>query len=159
MDIQIVDFKPEHIDGALEIFHQSTILHCTNVPEYFCQREAKDALPYLRHVLENDSTFGFVALCGGDIAGILFAGLEHKPDNTFIFTQYYKIYDIAVGEAYRGKGIGKMLNKAIEQKARDNGIIDIELDVFCFNTGAQEFYRKLGYADVFKTMRLLVKDS
>ena len=73
---------------------------------------------------------------------------EVRPDN--------KIYDIAVSEAFRGQKIGQQLNDAVKARAKADNIANIELEVFCFNSGAMAFYHKLGYTEVSKIMSLKV---
>ena len=71
-----------------------------------------------------------------------------RPDN--------KIYDIAVSEAFRGQKIGQRLNDAVKARAKADNIANIELEVFCFNSGAMAFYHKLGYTEVSQIMSLKV---
>ena len=73
---------------------------------------------------------------------------EVCPDN--------KIYDIAVSEAFRGQKIGQRLNDAVKARAKADNIANIELEVFCFNSGAMAFYHKLGYTEVSQIMSLKV---
>ena len=73
---------------------------------------------------------------------------EVRPDN--------KIYDIAVSEAFRGQKIGQRLNEAVKARAKADNIANIELEVFCFNSGAMAFYHKLGYTEVSQIMSLKV---
>ena len=73
---------------------------------------------------------------------------EVRPDN--------KIYDIAVSEAFRGQKIGQQLNDAVKARAKADNIANIELEVFCFNSGAMAFYHKLGYTEVSQIMSLKV---
>ena len=73
---------------------------------------------------------------------------EVRPDN--------KIYDIAVSEAFRGQKIGQRLNDAVKARAKADNIANIELEVFCFNSGAMAFYHKLGYTEVSQIMSLKV---
>ena len=73
---------------------------------------------------------------------------EVRPDN--------KIYDIAVSEAFRGQKIGQRLNDAVKARAKADNIANIELEGFCFNSGAMAFYHKLGYTEVSQIMSLKV---
>lgn len=55
------------------------------------------------------------------------------------------IYDIRIDEAMRGKGFGKQVMLAIEDKARELGLESIALHVFFHNTTALGLYEKIGY--------------
>ena len=55
------------------------------------------------------------------------------------------IYDIEMGEKFRGKGYGKQTMLAIEEKARELGLKSIGLHVFAHNAVAKGLYEKIGY--------------
>ena len=103
MNVQIVDLTPEYIDGALDVFYESNLLHCSGAPDYFRKIPKEHSRPYLEWIIRNENTFGLVALADGKVAGIVFAAKEEKPDTLFLYQRYYKIYDIAVSEAFRKK--------------------------------------------------------
>ena len=48
---------------------------------------------------------------------------------------------------WRGKGLGKALLSACIQKAFDNGLTRIELEVYADNMNAIELYRRLGFVE------------
>jgi RimJ/RimL family protein N-acetyltransferase len=56
---------------------------------------------------------------------------------------------ITIGEeSARGKGIGPLAMKYLEDEIRSAGYKRIELGVFEFNTHAQKLYQKMGYAEI-----------
>jgi len=55
------------------------------------------------------------------------------------------IYDIALDEDQRGKGYGKQTMLALEEVARELGLMTIGLHVFANNTAAMRLYKGLGY--------------
>ena len=118
MNVQIVDLTPEYIDGALDVFYESNLLHCSGAPDYFRKTPKEHSRPYLEWIIRNENTFGLVALADGKVAGIVFAAKEEKPDTLFLYQRYYKIYDIAVSEAFRGQKIGQRLNEASKQEPK-----------------------------------------
>lgn len=156
MTVQITELTNDLLDGALDVFYESNLLHCAGAPDYFRRQPKEASRFYLEWVIGNEHSFGLVALADGKVAGIVFAAEEEKPDNLFVYQKYYKIYDIAVAEAFRGQKIGQALNDAVKERARANNIANIELEVFCFNEGAMAFYHKLGYTEVSKIMSLKV---
>ena len=156
MTLQIVDLTEELIDEALDVFYESNLIHCAGAPDYFRPIPKEESRPYIEWIVKTPHTFGLAALADGKVAGIVFAAEEEKPDNLFAYQKYYKIYDIAVSEAFRGQHIGQALNEAAKERARANNIANIELEVFCFNQGATAFYHKLGYREVSTIMSLKV---
>jgi len=59
---------------------------------------------------------------------------------------------IAVAENATGKGIGRLLMEAAENRAREQGYPSLLLDVFASNATARSFYRKIGFIE--DSMRL-----
>jgi GNAT superfamily N-acetyltransferase len=55
---------------------------------------------------------------------------------------------IVVGEAYRGRGVGRALVEAVEAEAQARGCNLVELTTADRRVGAHEFYRRLGYEEV-----------
>lgn len=55
------------------------------------------------------------------------------------------LVSVAVKDGERGKGLGTLLFKEVEDYARSRGTRRIEFDVFAKNTGALRLYKKLGY--------------
>jgi GNAT superfamily N-acetyltransferase len=81
-------------------------------------------------------------------------GLVEKPvESTDI------IEEIAVAASHRGRGIGRLLMDRIHQWGREQGITEIELQVWKRNRQAINFYEKLGYQMWRRTMRYTIDDQ
>jgi ribosomal protein S18 acetylase RimI-like enzyme len=63
------------------------------------------------------------------------------------------LYDIEIGSAFRGRGLGRELMLLIEEEARRRGFTEIRLNVFGGNEIARSLYRSLGYAEFAIAMR------
>ena len=63
------------------------------------------------------------------------------------------LYDIEIGSAFRGRGLGRQLLLLIEEEARRRGFTEIRLNVFGGNEIARSLYRSLGYAEFAIAMR------
>lgn len=86
----------------------------------------------------------FVARNNGDLAGFVAAGIEDTGEEL-----YGHIMNLAVAPAYRRRGIGQQLIRRLEQEYAVLGASGVQLEVRITNAGAQEFYRRLGYQEVF----------
>jgi ribosomal-protein-alanine acetyltransferase len=64
------------------------------------------------------------------------------------FDEHAHLNLLAVDPTHRRLGIARQLIDWLESTARVGGIIWITLEVRAGNTGAQEFYRKIGYQEV-----------
>ena len=87
----------------------------------------------------------FVAKNNGDMAGFVAGGLEDTGEEV-----YGHIMNLAVAPGYRRRGVGQHLIRRLEQEYAVLGASGIQLEVRITNTGAQEFYRRLGYRAVFQ---------
>jgi ribosomal protein S18 acetylase RimI-like enzyme len=57
------------------------------------------------------------------------------------------LYDIVVGEAERGRGVGRAAMLALEQEVRALGYASVGLNVWGGNDVARSLYRSLGYTE------------
>jgi len=87
----------------------------------------------------------FVARNNGYIAGFVAGGVEDTGEEI-----YGHIMNLAVAPDYRRRGIGQQLIRRLEQEYAILGASGIQLEVRVGNIGAQEFYRRLGYREVFQ---------
>jgi ribosomal protein S18 acetylase RimI-like enzyme len=75
----------------------------------------------------------------GEEAGWLWLGPHpHREDGVYV-------YDIEIAETHQGRGLGRATMLAAEQLAREAGLRHIALNVFGWNSRAEELYRSLGY--------------
>lgn len=56
---------------------------------------------------------------------------------------WYMLTDFCIDESLRGQGIGKEIIRQIEEFAKKNNCIGVQMDTWNFQ--APEFYKKLGY--------------
>lgn len=61
------------------------------------------------------------------------------------FFKHVGVLGIGLLESYRGKGIGKKLLSACIEKAKQSGIVKIELEVFASNENAIKLYESFGF--------------
>jgi ribosomal protein S18 acetylase RimI-like enzyme len=93
-----------------------------------------------------------------DVAGAfsLIARLDDRPValancftlfSTFAAEPLINVHDVAVLEAYRGRGLARALMARVEEEAKARGACKITLEVLSGNLPAQSLYRDLGYGD------------
>lgn len=87
----------------------------------------------------------FVARNNGDLAGFVAGGIEDTGEEV-----YGHIMNLAVAPGCRRRGIGQHLIRRLEQEYAILGASAVQLEVRVRNTGAQEFYHRLGYREVFQ---------
>lgn len=151
-DIEIVDFTEKYIPDVLNVLYESNIMHIKSDPDYFAKTGKERSLPYLYWILHDPENFGYVALHDGEVAGIVLAGIEKRNENVYRVPIYIEVYDIAVSSRHVKLGIGRKLHDKVLERAREERVKQVELIVYSFNRGAMEFYKKLHYREVSRTM-------
>ena len=89
------------------------------------------------------STF-FVAVHQERVVGFVAGGIEDTGEEV-----YGHICNLAVTRSYRKLGVGRMLVQRAERQFAINLAAGVQLEVRVSNVTAQQFYRRLGYRDVF----------
>ncbi len=153
-DIAIEEFQPQHFEQALRILHESNCLHAQNDPQQFLCAPESNSIPYLQCILSHPDNFGYVALDGSKVVGLLCAGELVRDENIYVNRKYYQIFDIVVSSSHQKRGIGKKLISRLAEEAKTDGIKQIELEVFSFNNNAVAFYRHLNFRETSRNMSL-----
>ena len=86
-----------------------------------------------------DGQLLFTIVAAGEEAGWLWIGPMEDPSNWYV-------WDVAVHEAFRGRGIGEATMLLAEDVARSHGASVLRLNVFAYNDPAIRLYGRLGYA-------------
>jgi ribosomal protein S18 acetylase RimI-like enzyme len=96
-----------------------------------------------------DGHFLFTVVADDDDAGWLWIGPSSDPATWWV-------WDIAVHEAFRRRGLGRATMLLAEDIARSQGATAIRLNVFAYNVEAIRLYDGLGYetAAMHKQKRL-----
>lgn len=84
----------------------------------------------------------------GDIVGYLWIG-PFAPGSA-----EWWVFDVEIHEPYRRRGHARRALELAHEAARAHGARSIGLNVFGYNTGAQELYEQLGYGVTATQMRL-----
>lgn len=120
-----------HHKNRPDVFHDTEI--CFSYEQY--ERDLSDELARI-FVLEIDSK----------IIGYTFIKFIKQKKSLLCKERHLvSIYDFVIDEAYRNKGIGRILHNKIIQFAKEMNCDIIELDVWFFNEIAIKFYQNLGY--------------
>ena len=98
-------------------------------------------VPALR---DHPTTLVLLALVDDERVGVAvcFVGLS-----TFRARPLLNIHDLAVLPQHRGRGVGRALLRAAEERARQKGCCRLTLEVRDDNTSARALYRRCGFDD------------
>jgi ribosomal-protein-alanine acetyltransferase len=87
----------------------------------------------------------FVAKNNEGLVGFVAGGIEDTGEEV-----YGHIMNLAVAPGYRRRGVGQQLIRRLEREYAVLGASGVQLEVRITNAGAQEFYHRLGYREVFQ---------
>lgn len=124
-DIQIEKMTLDDLDRILEI-------------EVLSYKTPWSRRAFTSEITENSYAHYFVSRHEGEIVG--YVGM-------WVILDESHITNIAVDPAYRRQRVGKRMLEAMFDKAKEYGATRMTLEVRASNIGAQDLYRKLGFAD------------
>ena len=147
--------KPEDYQGWCEILVEAHLLHLESLPHIF--RLPDDPIQTeedFRRLLNDAENALFVAEFEEQVVGFLHLGIRQSQESPFTRSRRYGvIHSLAVKQGYRRQGIGRRLVQRGHGWMKEQGLDEVELNVWAFNDGAIRFYRELGYFDVSHLMR------
>lgn len=142
-------------DAICALIERVDRLHADALPDVY-QLAEKPARTYewFAQISKSPDSCMFVAECQGVIAGMILCTVRSSPAfPLFVPRRYGHINELVVSESFQGQGIGRRLVQRVHEWVQDQGITEIELDVYEFNGPARTLYEHLGYETMRRTMR------
>ena len=99
-------------------------------------------VPMLR---AHPTTLVLLAFCGDEPVGL---SIGFWGISSFRSLPLLNIHDLAVVPAWRGKGVGRALLAAAEERARERGCCKLTLEVQDDNAPARILYERFGFQDL-----------
>lgn len=123
------------------------MLHAEALPDLFKVPTSPDfSAGFITAQLADPDSYFFVGNLDGEDIGYIFARLVNQPENEYRHAMRYLYIDqISVKPGYRRQGYGERLIQRVKQLAAEKGIEMIALDVWAFNTKAQDFFAEQGF--------------
>lgn len=123
-------------------------IHTHQHPKYFKHPDdvEKDAIRFFNTILDKDQNYIFIAYQDKSPVGYLWVTVDEVPENPFKHSrQQIYIHQFVVHEEYRHQSIGTGLFSEVTKIADYKGIKHFEVDTWAFNSGAQKFFKHLGF--------------
>lgn len=141
-DIEIVEADLDRAD------HQRAVVELTDA---YARDPMGDGAPLPAEVRDrlveglrrHPTTIALLARVGGEPVGIATCFLGFS---TFHARPLLNLHDLTVVPSHRGRGVGRRLLEAVEEKARALGCCKLTLEVAEKNDVARRVYERAGYA-------------
>jgi ribosomal protein S18 acetylase RimI-like enzyme len=139
----------------LELNREVQALHADAEPRQF-KPVVTDLAPFAALVADAEA-HAHIAEVDGKPAGYCVSKVLRRPEGPFSHAGMAVYIDqMAVQSAYRRHGVGAALIENAKALAADVGADQVILEVWSFNTGAQEFYAAQGFVQYKQRLRLEV---
>ena len=141
-------------DGACRLLDVLDALHRERLPWMF---QAPSGQPrsedYFADLLKREDMAVFVA-DAGQLVGVALGLMRAAPELPVFIEQRWGLLDgLVVDPAWRRRGVGELLARAVEAWALRLGARWVEVNVYEFNDEARRFYEALGYLPLSMKLR------
>jgi len=147
----------DDFEGVSQVLLEAVRFHRELLPDRFWVPDPIMTMNWFQEVLENGKKALFVAAVDGQIAGVILLEIMMAEDGPILLPRRYGyVSELAVLQAYQGRGIGKALMQQAKQWSLEQGVNELELQVWEDNHRAVALYEKLGYQTIRRTMKIQV---
>jgi len=121
-------------------------LHADALPTMFKQPSPGGSAAFFADALHRDGVVVLIAEVDDAPAGYLLAEETHEFAGAFEHTSdVLYVHHIAVGDAYRRHGVGRLLLATAEEWAHGRDLTEVRLDHWAFNDDAHAFFTEYGF--------------
>lgn len=153
-NISVRDADYSDFDNFVSIFSIVEELHRTNLSWKYKKPEILFSKEEFNNMVEDNNVIIYLAYVWEYVVWFLLAYVKNQSNKSILQDRVYIDIDaICVVDNYRNLWIWKMLLSKIENWAKDNNILDIQLNVREFNKNAKNFYLNNWFDSISCTMR------
>ncbi len=131
-------------------------LHAEAWPSFF--REATnqaEVAQWFETIIRKSENRVYIGEVDGAAVGYIHCEVTRRPQNPYnVPRNFVYIHAISVKPTHRKKGCGRQLMQKAVELARSEGIDQVMLDTWSFNTTAKKFFAGLGYVVFNERLRI-----
>jgi diamine N-acetyltransferase len=129
-------------------------IHVAALPAYFRQPAPGAVEELFRSRLEHQDTRVWIASIDSAAVGYAVSVLRERPENAVCFARRFcEVEEIGVARGHRKKGVARALVVRAITEARLQGVPDVELTSWAFNTDAHAAFQALGFRPMIVRFR------
>lgn len=153
--IVIREAQKSDLNEIVRLSIQAREYHNQILGNYFNVLDTDFEHRFLSKAIDDENQKLLVAVLKDEIVGMVLVAYQEKKWLAKEHT--YQIDNICVDQTHRRQGIGTKLLDAVMTLAKQNGIQQINLGVFCQNKQAIPFYESFGFKPLSIKMNMPVK--
>ena len=147
----------EDIEGVNVIRKQVNDMHVAGEPNIFKPGFGENMQNFVKTFLTEENKVLLVAKEEDLIVGYAALEIIEKEETDYRYAlRFLEVGELGVLEGIRQKGVGGKLMEEVKRVAKEFNINEVQLNMWSFNTGALEFYEKIGYETYRRHLRIKV---
>jgi len=144
---------PPDLPAVIALWRELQDINASFDPRLKLSEGAADwFIAYLGEQLDNPQMAVLVAEHEKTVVGYTFGQIMRRP--TLASGDCGYVADVCVQESWRGRGVGRQLYERLRAWFLARGITAIEVQVVRANPASQAFWRKMGYTEFLRTLRV-----
>jgi GNAT superfamily N-acetyltransferase len=159
-EVKIRKATENDIDATCRLYFEFHQFHVAGVPDRLVDLGDPGTYDYSKHIerikeviKKSDSDIFFAEVDGEAIGAVELEFTQVNPENPFfIHHKFCFVEGLMVTEKYRRKGIGQILMDVAYKWSKEKGATEVRLDVWEFPDGPLQFYEKLGFKTMQRTL-------
>jgi GNAT superfamily N-acetyltransferase len=138
--------RAEDHTAVAHLWEQVDALHREHLPWMFKEPgSAASSADFAAALRRRDSAL--LVAEAGSVVGVARGLMRSAPELQIFVPQRWGVVDsLVVAPAWRRRGVGTLLAKAVEEWAFGEGASWVEVSVYAFNGEARQFYEDLGFS-------------
>lgn len=148
----------EDIDSLVPVFEEADRFHQVALPHIFRPQSPQQTRQFIASIFEKEDNHILLAETGEKVIGMVYFYPRGSLEIPILVPRKWVVVDsLAVLPEARRCGVGTALMERVHRWAVENGISEVELNVYEFNAGAIKLYESLGYSTLRLQMRITLK--
>jgi ribosomal protein S18 acetylase RimI-like enzyme len=154
MLITIRDATAQDVDTLSDLNRFVQGIHIAALPTHFKHPEPGAVAESFRSRLARQDVRVWIASIDEVAVGYVVSVLRERPESALCRARrFYEVEEIGVSPAHRRQGVARALVQHLLTEAHSQGVPDIELTSWAFNTDAHAAFQALGFRPMIVRFR------